>query len=228
MPLYSAILLFSVIVPFALSFDKKVGFFRLWKSFFPSALLVGSVYIITDVLFVRWGVWGFNPNYHSGIVIAGLPLEEWLFFILIPYSSLFIHYVFISYFPNLLLSRNLVRNLTLVIIFLLLVVVILNIDKTYTLFNFSLLIAALVWALIDRSGLLNRYYITFIIILVPFFIVNSLLTGSLIEGEVVWYNNNETLGIRLGTVPLEDVGYAFSLMLLNLLLMSAIQKIIKA
>jgi lycopene cyclase domain-containing protein len=54
--------------------------------------------------------------------------------------------------------------------------------------------------------------------LIPFFIVNGILTGSFIENEVVWYNNSENLGIRLFTIPIEDTIYALSLILTNLAL----------
>jgi lycopene cyclase domain-containing protein len=224
MPLYTLILFFSVLLPFILSFDSKVRFYRLWGSLFTSALIVGSIYIIVDILFVKYGIWGFNPDYHSGILLLGMPVEEWLFFILIPYASVFIHYVFIAYFPDTMLSNRLTRIISGLLLVILLIVVIVNFDRAYTFFNFSLLILALLWALCDKSRLLNRYYLSFLIILIPFFIVNSILTGTFIDGEVVWYNNAETLGIRLGTVPVEDVGYAFSLMLLNLLMINLLRK----
>ena len=227
MPLYTSLLFFSVIIPFILSFDRKVSFFRMWKSLIPSAIIVGAGYIIVDIIFVKNGVWGFNPAYHSNVVILGLPLEEWLFFIIIPYASLFIHYVFVAYFPGVIISNSLVRILSVIIIIFLLIVMLFNLGKAYTIFNFSLLILVLIWALFDKSQLLNRYYLSFLIILIPFFIINSILTGTFIEGEAVWYNNAETLGIRLGTVPVEDIGYAFSLMLLNLLMNNWLQKIIK-
>ncbi len=227
MPLYSVILLSSILIPFILSFDRKVSFYRIWKSIIPSSLIVGAVYIIFDIIFVKNGIWGFNPVYHSKIVMSGLPLEEWFFFILIPYASVFIHHVFAAYFPELKMSIRSVRIFTIAIISFLAIIVILNIDKAYTLFNFSLLMLALFWALIDKYELLRRYYLTFLIILIPFFIVNSILTGTFIDGEVVWYNNAETLGIRIGTVPVEDVGYAFSLVLLNLLLINKFQEFYK-
>jgi len=72
--------------------------------------------------------------------------------------------------------------------------------------------------------LLQRYFPTFMVMLIPFFIVNGILTGSFIENEVVWYNDNENLGIRLGTIPVEDVVYAFTLILTNLYLMSIFKR----
>jgi lycopene cyclase domain-containing protein len=60
--------------------------------------------------------------------------------------------------------------------------------------------------------ILKRFYIAFVIILIPFFIVNGILTGSFIAEPVVWYNNSENLGIRLFTIPIEDIGYAFNML----------------
>lgn len=63
------------------------------------------------------------------------------------------------------------------------------------------MLGGLGWSFFDKSKLLNHYYLTFLIILIPFVIVNSILTGSFIEGEVVWYNNAENLGIASLTIP---------------------------
>jgi lycopene cyclase domain-containing protein len=52
--------------------------------------------------------------------------------------------------------------------------------------------------------------------LIPFFIVNGVLTGSWIDNQVVWYNDAENLGIRIGTIPVEDSIYAYSMILMNL------------
>jgi lycopene cyclase domain-containing protein len=227
MYLYLSVLFFSILMPFVLSFDRKVRFYRLWKSILPSLIIIGSLYIIADILFVKYGIWGFNPAYHLNLVIVGLPIEEWLFFILIPYACVFIHVVFVTYYPNLMLSNTFVRFFSGILILVLLLIIILNYEKTYTLFNFSLLILTLIISLFDKTRLLNRYFISFLIILVPFFLVNTILTGTFIPGEVVWYNNSEILGIRLLTVPIEDVGYAFSMILLNLLMINKIQIMFK-
>jgi len=225
MSLYLSIIVFSAILPCLLSFDKKVRFYRKWKALFPSIIITGSIYLTADIFFVKHGIWGFNAAYHSGIMFAGLPLEEWLFFIVIPYASVFIHYVVVSYFPNLVTSNLFIRIYSVILILLLVIVVILNYEKAYTSFNFGLLIVVLIVALFDKSGLLNRYSFSFLFILIPFFIVNSILTGTFIPGEVVWYNNQAILGLRILTVPVEDIGYAFSLILMNLLITNKFQKL---
>lgn len=98
------------------------------------------------------------------------------------------------------------------------VVIFASYPKAYTTVNFSLLAILMLYALVKRETILNRFFITFLLVLIPFFIVNGLLTGSFINQEVVWYNNLENLGIRIGTVPLEDVFYAFSMLYMNLIL----------
>jgi lycopene cyclase domain-containing protein len=219
MPLYFIIEICTISIPLLLSFDKKLRFYKMWKSLFLSIFISAAFYIIADILFVKLGVWGFNPKYLVGVNFLHLPLEEWLFFILIPYSCLFIHYVFIIYFPKTFLSIGTVKLVSALIIFILLLTGGLNTDKLYTLIYSALIIIILIAALISKIKVLNTFFLSFLIILVPFFMVNAVLTGTFIDGEVVWYNNSQNLGIRLLTVPVEDIGYAFSLVLLNLLLM---------
>jgi lycopene cyclase domain-containing protein len=208
MSLYLLLEIFSIAVPLSLSFDKKLRFYKMWKSVFLSIFISGALFITQDIIFLKLGIWGFNPRYHTGIFLLGLPIEEWLFFIIIPYCCLFIHYVYVLYSHAFSLSNRIVRLLSGLIIILLLFVIAFNSDKTYTMVNSVLLILLLSTALLDST----------LIILVPFFIVDAILTGTFIEEEVVWYNNSEITGFRLLTVPVEDIGYAFSLILLNLLL----------
>jgi hypothetical protein len=56
------------------------------------------------------------------------------------------------------------------------------------------------------------------ILLIPFFIVNGILTGSGLPQPIVWYNNAENIGIQLWTIPVEDIFYGFELMLINVYL----------
>jgi len=204
-----------------MSFDKKLQFYRQWKYVFPPLLLIAVFYLVCDVYLTKYGIWGFNPRYHSNVYLYSLPLEEWLFFIVVPYASIFIHESFVLYFPNFQLSYHASVAISTILIAILSITVILNFDKTYTVYIFTVLIAALLLSFFDVSQAVRKFYISFLVILIPFIIINSILTGTCIEEEVVWYNNNENLGFRLLTIPIEDFGYAFSLILFNLLLIAA-------
>ena len=84
MSAYFYVLLGSIVFPFLLSFDKKISFYKKWKFLFPAIFLVAIVFIAWDVYFVKNGVWGFNKAYLSGLYVFNLPIEEVLFFIIIP------------------------------------------------------------------------------------------------------------------------------------------------
>lgn len=216
--LYLILLLASFAVPFAYSFEKKMHFIKHWKAVFLSISLVALFYLVWDVFFTYNGVWGFNPDYFIGLTIFQLPIEEWLFFFLIPYSSLFIHYALLHFFPAVHLSDKLVKWLSVVLIGFVLVIIVLFFDRMYTLINGLVLIAALLLGLKDKFNILSRFFLSYLVILIPFTIVNGVLTGNFIPEPIVWYNNEENLGLRFSTIPVEDFGYTFSLMFLNLLL----------
>ena len=216
--LYLLINLASFSIPFIYSFEKKMHFIQYWKAVFLAVLIVAVPFLIWDVVFTEYGFWGFNPSYYLGITFFGLPIEEILFFICIPFASVFTHYAFIHFFKNLKLSNKVTQNITVFFLIGAIVVLIFAFPKAYTSINFSLFGLLMLYAYLKKDAILNRFYITFLLVLVPFFVVNGLLTGSFIPGEVVWYNNEENLGLRLGTVPVEDVFYAFSMLYMSLIL----------
>jgi lycopene cyclase domain-containing protein len=225
MSLYFILLVSSVAVPFILSFDKKLQFWRQWKYLFPAIFAVAAVYIFFDVLLTKAGVWGFNPRYHSNILMFKLPIEEWLFFIVIPYASIFLHDSFVLYFPQIKLKNRVSKIITVALLIILVLLVLFNLNRIYTVYIYSTLIVTLVIYLLSKSIIINQFYITFLLILIPFLIVNGVLTGSFIEGEVVWYNNEENLGIRFFTIPVEDFAYGFSMIFLSLMLRNKLKSL---
>lgn len=221
--LYMLLLLCSVAVPLALSFDKKLHFYRHWNSVLPAIAVVAAIFLAFDVWFTRMGVWGFNAAYHLPLSLLGLPLEEWLFFILIPYACLFIHYALFLYYPNAHLNQKAGKTLTISLIIFAVTIMVLFPGKMYTLYVMSMLAVGLVLSFFDKTRAIDKLYVSFLIILVPFLLVNGILTGSFIDGEVVWYNPGEIIGVRLFTIPVEDAAYGFSLVLFNVLIIENIR-----
>ena len=179
-------------------------------------MLTIGVFIPWDVIFTINGIWGFNSDYFLGFKILSLPLEEWLFFICIPFACVFTHYALLLYFPNLKLNKVATKAISISLVLILFILALANYDKWYTLVNFSLAIP-LTWLVYKYNPqLLQHFFLTFLVMLIPFFIVNGVLTGSWIDNQVVWYNDAENLGIRMGTIPVEDSIYAYSMILMNL------------
>jgi len=54
--------------------------------------------------------------------------------------------------------------------------------------------------------------ISYSVVLIPFLIVNGLLTSI----PVVIYNNEENLGFRIFTIPFEDIFYGMLLFMMNI------------
>lgn len=222
--LYLLLNLGSVSIPFLFSFHPKLQFYRLWKPLFLAIGISMTIFILWDVVFTINQIWGFNPNYFLGFKILRLPIEEWLFFICIPYACVFTHYALLVYFPKMRLSKRFSEKVTYLLLLILTVTLIYNYDKIYTLVNFVLAILLITIIHLKAPLLLQKYYLTFLVMLIPFFIVNGILTGSFIEDQVVWYDNTENLNIRLFTIPIEDSIYAFSLILMNLFIVQSLKK----
>ena len=215
MSTYLWINLLAISIPLILSFEPHFSFCKKWFAVFPAIVAGATVFIVWDILFTEMGVWGFNELHLSGIHLANLPLEEWLFFITIPFASLFTYEV-----VNYHLSGDYLRKAAYPLAYLLgailIIVGLLNAERWYTFVTFIFAgLYLLMNVLLLRPKYLGQFFLAFFIILIPFFIVNGVLTGSWIEQEVVYYNDAENLGIRLFTIPIEDSVYGMLLILIN-------------
>ncbi len=213
----------TLIFPLLLSFDRKVAFYTHWWRLFPAIGVAGAVFIIWDHFFTvanytfeaagqQWtGIWNFNPEYLTGIYIASLPIEEWLFFLVVPYACVFIYEVLKAYFPNDRLAPY-GNNITLFFGGFSMVLAIMNYEQWYTVTTFGGLAILLYGSYMRKVPYMSRFFGMYIVQLIPFFLVNGVLTGL----PVVVYNNAENLGIRIGTVPAEDSFYSMFLLLLTI------------
>lgn len=213
---YSLVLFFTVIICFVASFDKRLLFNRHFGAFIKAAVLVAIPFIAWDVWFTAKGVWWFNTDYTLGIVIAGLPLEEWLFFICIPFSCVFTYYCLDKFYKMEWLSgfNNLIVFVTIIVCS---VVALLHYDKIYTLVTTIATILTLIYLhFIVKAKWIGKASFVFTVLMLGFFPVNGVLTGFGLASPIVNYNPNNFLGIRMITIPIEDAVYGYTQFLLVL------------
>ena len=213
---YLGLDLFTLSFPLLRSFEPKLQYWRKWPGLFTGIAVMATVFLIWDAIFTANGVWGFNPRYLVGPRIAGLPIEEWLFFLVVPYSCVFI-YEALRYYVRRDVLGKVARPLSIALIVVLLVVGVLYIDRLYTAITFLCTAAMLaLHVFVLKSPYLGRFYLGYAVSLIPFFLVNGILTGWLLDEPIVWYNNAENLGIRMNTIPIEDSQYLLFFLLLTL------------
>lgn len=213
---YLIIDLGCIIIPFLFSFYSKHAFYKEWKYFFSSCILVGMFFLIWDEIFTQSGFWGFNPDYLTGIYIGQLPIEELLFFVCIPYACSFTFFAYQYLIPN---KQNtlLIKKLNSFLAIFLLCSSGLHYFRWYTFLTFFFL-GIFLWFLHIKRVNLYYHYLTFLTIIPFFFVSNGVLTGSFLEAPIVWYNNSENLGIRMFTIPVEDTFYGMLLIFGNIYL----------
>tara|TARA_B110000285_G_C15136547_1_gene627330 strand:+ start:880 stop:1623 length:744 start_codon:yes stop_codon:yes gene_type:complete len=234
--LYLAVDLGVLAMPLLLSFDKRVNFFSQWKDFWPTNLAVMAFFIAWDVLFTEWGIWGFNPDYLLGPEWLGLPLEEWLFFICIPYASIFTYATIKHY-----VRRNPIRYSALTVSMTALAITggitYWYAEALYTFTASALFCVFLIWIVATYAAWTHHMWVTLLVLIVPFIVTNGVLTGihfweypllhheaGQIEDSIVWYNDVHTTGWRIFSMPADDLIYGFLLIGMHIAGFEALQK----
>ena len=206
---YALVLICTVIVCFSASYHRRLRFDRYFIPYLLAAGIVAIPFILWDIWFTVRGVWWFNLEYTLGYTLLALPVEEWMFFFCIPFSCTFTYYCIDKYyalkgaegFNNMLVYAGTVAG-TLVALF--------NFQHIYTLMT----AVSLVFTLIVLHGALKENWIAkatlvYILLLLGFFPVNGVLTGTGLDAPVVNYNPSDFMGRRMGTIPVEDLFYGY-------------------
>jgi len=207
-------LIFNVVVligPLALSFEPTIRFIKQWKAIVGAIVLSMIPYIIWDSA-VANRHWFWNVHYTLGPRFLRLPLEEWLFFVTVPYACLFSREVLRKYLPN-STKRELEWVRVGCFALLPLGLLIFRTGREYT----GLMLMALgAVALLDRQlktdlFLQTRSYWYFALVIVCTFIFNMYLTAR----PVLIYDESYQLDFRVITIPIEDFGYGLGHLILS-------------
>jgi lycopene cyclase domain-containing protein len=206
--LYLYLDLAAVSAPLLLSFDKRVNYFRNWPKVFLASLIVGIPFIVWDILFTSEQVWGFNEDYLIGVEVFNLPLEEVLFFFVVPFACTFIYECCKYYLRKVNTIRFDIIVLSLLFVYSL-SLLLLSDSGLYSLISSVLGLSVLILWLFNRRT--RHLGVTFVLSMIPFFIMNGALTGMFTSEPIVWYDSNEMVDVRMWSIPIQDVVYGMSL-----------------
>ncbi|MBN2030590.1 lycopene cyclase domain-containing protein [bacterium] len=206
-------LIFNIIVltgPLVFSHDRKVRFVDYWTKAFISITMVMIPFLIWDIE-VSGIHWHFNEKYTLPVRIWGLPLEEILFFISVPFACLFIWQIMVTEKQTTFFNNQIVLYI-IALAGCFLSFLAMSTGKLYTSIACFTLVLTIFLDRILKTHLLSqkRTYLYLIIITGLIFVFNGYLTTR----PVVLYESNYLTNIRIGTVPIEDFGYGYALILL--------------
>jgi len=211
--LYFLILFVVAASTILITIKRSGNFFVELKYMLPAIIFSGAIFVMLNIRFLKSGIISFNPVFLSGISLLNLPIEEWLFLLVISLLSFAIYQqvkIKFDHFekPNLFLGIS----LALIVVFGL--ITWFSRPKPVTFFIFFLLAIYLGYTIFRNrfKHHLTKFYIALIISFVPFFLFKGILNSL----PVVLYNNEYNLGIQIYGVPVEDFGYFFLLMLINI------------
>lgn len=211
--LYFMLLGFTILYPLAQSFEKRLKLYKKWKAIFAGIAVVLIVFIPWDIYFTGKNVWWFNDSYTTGIKLFNLPVEEALFFVFVPYACVFIYEV-LNYFIKKDILQSSAKYLSLVFGFLLVGLSFYYLNQLYTFVTFLLTGLSLLITVLIKPKWLGRFFLAYFVSLIPFLLINGILTGSLIEAPVVNYDESQIIGVRIITIPIEDSVYNLLMLLL--------------
>jgi lycopene cyclase domain-containing protein len=205
--------------PLLFSFWPPVRYYRRWPALLFAAATAGTVYLLWDNWVTARGDWGFNPEYVSGLYLFALPLEEYLFFLVVPFSCLFIYEVLRSFSREKAVRFTKRGALLLAAAFFAGSVVFYGQGYTRLVLascGLFFLAAAFLGLKILRS---RHYWLYILISYLPFLIFNGILTAT----PVVTYNPEAIWGLRITSIPLEDFFYSYSMLSFYLLAYLAVR-----
>lgn len=221
-------LLLNVLIltgPLVMSFEKQIRFIDKWRYAWPAIVIAAIPYLIWDSL-AAGTHWWFNEKYILGWRLASLPLEEWLFFFTVPFAALFSWEVIRFHYSH---DRKVhfMRRVRYAIYSLQLFgLLFFAYGKEYTgLMLIFLGAAAIVDRILKTNLLLRSSIFIYLAVLSGFILIfNGYLTGR----PVVLYGEAYQLGLRIGTIPIEDFGYGISLILLVTILYEKFKTVSKS
>lgn len=196
-----------------LSFTTDVKPHRHLKALLAGYLFVSVPFMLWDIWAASAGHWGFNTEYVTGPYLFNVPLEEYLFFLTVPFAMMYVWGV----------VKKFVADKSLAGILPLLAFGLAAGTSVWLLVNFwsngytrSAAIAtliAVIFAAVSRIAYTVRFWVFQALLLGLFLVFNSILTML----PIITYGPDAIIGFRIGDIPIEDFFFNFAFINLFLL-----------
>ena len=205
MPIYALFLTAILLIILSLNHYYKFHLFSMkWAGILAGFGVISLPFILWDIIATRDGHWAFNEKFILGPKIFGLPIEELLFFFMVPVVMLVVWYLVRLRVKERRIDVSMFYRPILVILGF---STFMTIHRPYTFI--VLAVATLFWYIAGRTDYFNsyRFFVFQFWLLLLFFLSNTLLTWP----PVVTYGEGAIMGLRIGTIPIEDFLYNFVL-----------------
>ncbi len=204
---YLIVNLLIIIGPLLLSFDRTVHYFRYWLKALISILFVMIPFLVWDIA-VTGKHWQFNEAFTLQFRLLGLPIEEYLFFITVPFSCLFIWQIIVTHQAIKWINNGLVFTIIAVVSIILGIQFILW-GKIYTsLMCFMVACTIFIDDLLKTHLFRQKRTYKFLLILTELI---GIFNGYLTSRPIVLYEPKYLLNFKIWTIPVEDFIYGYTL-----------------
>jgi hypothetical protein len=206
------LLLIYLIIPVFLSFQKNVRFVFRLKYLIPATIFSGAIFLMMCWRFTEFGIWNFNNEYLTGIDLLSIPLEVWLSLIIIPFSAAYIYEWLKIRFEN-LEKANLFLVISLILLTIFVALAYFYSRALFSFFVFFLTAIYLAYTLFRNrfKRHLTKFYLAFLIMLVPFTIVSFIMNLL----PVITFDASHIMPVAVLGIPFERFVYLYLMMLIN-------------
>lgn len=181
-----------------------------WLRLVQVFIFVSIPFILLDSISHGRGWWAYNPDFTMSGRLLGLPVEEIMFFFVVPFACLYLYSTAARVVRDEKISRLWLWRAILGL-FLTAGLVLITIEpKERTIVDVALFSVVAIIAMIHPPGRVGALWLLAVVGL--FLIVNTVLTAMPIVSYEATYGSQ----YRLGTIPFEDTLYNFSLLLMCL------------
>ena len=212
----SEYLVFNIIVisgPLFFGSLKRFYFWNYWKQALLSVIISAIPFLFWDTS-VTDRHWFFANDYTLGFRIFGLPIEEILFFITVPFACLFT-WEMVKRHSNPPIFRKIKINRTsityIAIFFLVVSIFAINNGKEYTFLSSLFFVASILYDRLWGASILTSDKFPFFFILISLFTL--VFNGYLTWRPIVTYDIIYQLDFRIFTIPVEDFFFGYALLI---------------